>query len=226
MKFKKTPVILIIVFLIQRIIFSRKNKKIKANVINKIKKINNSEQVILVTTKKYNTNHGQLRLFEKKDKWKQILSTQIYIGKNGFTDIKVEGDQKTPTGKYTISHGFGYRENPGTKLDFKNASSNDVWVDDPSSKFYNTWQQKNNHNKDWNSAEEMTHVLYKYGIIINYNTEQIPGRGSAIFIHTAAGYTNGCIGTKESDLIKIMKWINPDKNPLIIQTPQDKINNY
>lgn len=192
-------------------------------------KLNKNEQVILVTTKDYHTNEGLLKLYEKKKKWKLVLTTQAYIGKNGFTDMKKEGDQKSPTGKYTINSTFGYLGNPGTKLNFKNASMNDVWVDDPHSKFYNTWQQKNNLNKDWLSAEEMTHRLYRYGIIINYNLELIPGKGSAIFIHTVdseSGFTNGCIAIKETDLIQTMKWLNPNKNPVIIQTPISALTKY
>lgn len=192
-------------------------------------KLNKNKQLILVTTKDYNTNQGRLKLYEKKGKWQQILNTKAYIGKKGFTDMKQEGDQKSPTGIYTISSGFGCLGNPGTKLHFYSTSLNDVWVDDPNSNFYNTWQQKDNPNKDWLSAEEMTHRLYKYGIIINYNIEQISGKGSAIFIHTAdseVGFTNGCIAIKQTDLIKIMKWLNPNKNPVIIQAPKSTLTKY
>lgn len=199
--------------------------------VNKMTNLNNSEQIILITTKGCQTNLGEIRLLEKrnKDKWNQVSNSTAYIGKKGLTDNKQEGDQKSPTGKYTIGHAFGYRGNPGTKLSFKKASPKDVWVDDSKSKFYNTWQQKNNSHKDWNSAEEMTHELYKYGFIINYNTARIPGKGSAIFMHTVesgVGYTSGCVATNESDLIKVMKWINPDKEPVIILTPESELGNY
>src|SRR5690625_6794893 len=99
--------------------------------------------------------------------------------------MKKEGDQKSPTGKYTVNSTFGYLGNPGTKLNFKNASMNDVWVDDPHSKFYNTWQQKNNLNKDWLSEEEMTHRLYKYGIIINYYLDHISVNSKVLIINNS-----------------------------------------
>jgi len=193
--------------------------------------IHNTEQVILVTTKSYSSNCGEVRLYDKNDKgsWQLYFKTTTSIGKNGFTDNKQEGDQKTPTGKYTIGHAFGYKENPGTALKFKQATENDIWVDDPQSKFYNTWQSKSKWDKDWKSTEEMTHELYKYGFIINYNTKQTPGKGSAIFMHIKKlenDTTHGCIAMKESNLLKMMKWINPEKTPAIILTPESKLNKY
>ena len=193
--------------------------------------LGNSQQVILVTTKRMNSYNAGLRTFEKEadGQWKQLVNTKAYIGKNGFTDNKREGDMKTPTGKYTIGHAFGHARKPDTRLDFRYATANDVWVDDVHSKYYNSWQQRNRPNKDWKSAEAMNHELYKYAFTINYNTEQIPGAGSAIFMHLArpsTGYTAGCIATNESALLKILSWINPDKQPVIIQDAESHLNRY
>src|SRR5690625_6153754 len=92
------------------------------------------------------------------------MTTQAYKETNGFTDMKKEGDQKSPTGKYTINSTFGYLGNPGTKLNFKNASMNDVWVDDPHSKFYNTWQQKNNLKDRKSTRLNSSHVAISYAV--------------------------------------------------------------
>src|SRR5699024_7645545 len=132
-------------------------------------KLNKNEQVILVSTKDYHINEGLLKLYEKKKKWKLVLTTQSYIGKSGFTDMKKEGDQKRPTGKYTINSTFGYLGNPGTKLNFKNASMYDVWVDYPHSKFYNTWKQTNKLYTNLLSSEVITHRLSIYGNIFTYS---------------------------------------------------------
>lgn len=198
-------------------------------VVEKMKKLKNSnKQVILVTTKGYNTHHARIQTFEKnsKDKWKRVHNYKGYIGKNGFTNNKREGDGKSPTGKYTIGDAFGYKGNPGTKLKFRHSTSNDVWVDDPKSKYYNTWQKKNRSGKDWNSAESMMHRLYTHGFIIDYNTSQTPYKGSAIFMHVGKSYTAGCIATDQSNLINIMRWIDPKKNPVIIQTPESGLYKY
>lgn len=201
------------------------------NVVDKMTKLGNNKQVILVTTKGMNDYKGKVRTFEKDSngKWNQKLSATAYVGKNGLAHDKREGDLRSPTGKYSIGHAFGYKGNPGTKLPFKASTSNDVWVDDSNSKFYNTWQKKTNKNKDWNSAEEMTHELYKYGFTINYNTAQTPNKGSAIFMHVAregTGYTTGCTATSQGNLLKIMNWIDPAKNPVIIQDVESNLGKY
>lgn len=207
------------------------NNKTNQNVVDKMTTLGNNRQVILVTTNSYGTYTGQVRTFDKDSngKWHQKLSSTAYIGKNGFADNKREGDLKSPTGKYSIGHAFGYAGNPGTKLSFKSSTSNDVWVDDSNSKYYNTWQSKNKSDKDWKSAESMTHELYRYGFVINYNTSQTPNKGSAIFMHVArpgTGYTTGCTAVNQGDLLKIMKWVDPSKNPVIIQTPESGLSNY
>lgn len=139
---------------------------------------------------------------------------------------KTEGDGKSPIGKYSVGHAFGYQGNPGTKLPFKSSTANDVWVDDPKSKYYNSWQQNNMEGKDWNSAESMMHRLYPYGFVINYNTERTPNKGSAIFMHVGNSYTAGCTAMDQGSLISMMKWIDPAKNPIIIQTPESGLGNY
>ncbi|MYL61400.1 hypothetical protein GLW20_28240, partial [Virgibacillus halodenitrificans] len=76
------------------------------------------------------------------------------------------------------------------------------------------------------SAENMDIALYTYGFVINYNTARTPGKGSAIFFHVANGHTLGCTGVSQSHMVSILKWINPAKNPVIIQTPESKLSNY
>jgi L,D-peptidoglycan transpeptidase YkuD (ErfK/YbiS/YcfS/YnhG family) len=62
--------------------------------------------------------------------------------------------------------------------------------------------------------------LYKYGIVIEYNTDPIiKGNGSAIFLHIWKGEglpTVGCVAVSEEDIIKIMGWLDPAASPLII----------
>ncbi|MCT1905341.1 hypothetical protein [Oceanobacillus sojae] len=198
------------------------------NVVDKMKDLGNNEQVILVTTKNTQTSNAQIQTFEKNKygKWQLVHAMNGYVGKNGVTKNKTEGDGKSPIGKFTIDYGFGFKGDPGTKLTFKNTTSNDVWVDDPKSKYYNTWQKNNKKDKDWNSAESMMHSLYQYGFVIDYNTERIPYKGSAIFFHTGSSYTLGCTATSAANVVKIMKWIDPAKKPVIIQTPESGLGEY
>lgn len=202
--------------------------KPRLNEADRLKTIDNHDQLILVTSKGYNTSRAQVKTFErtKNGNWKQVLSQPGHIGKNGFANNKREGDGKSPTGKYSIGTAFGQKGNPGTKLPFKSITSDDVWVDDPTSKLYNTWQSRKKTSGQWNSAENMNHRLYTYGFVINYNTNRTPYKGSAIFMHVGNSYTVGCTATNEKSVISMMKWLDPKKNPVIIQTPESALNKY
>jgi glucan-binding YG repeat protein len=190
--------------------------------------ISNNNQLILVTTSSYNTNKAQILTFEKVDnKWYEKFNIEGYIGQLGFAAIMSEGGKKSPRGKYSIGTAFGRYHNPGTKLPYRQISSNDVWVDDPKSTLYNTWQKASENNGRWSSAEKMDIPAYNYGFVINYNTEErIPGAGSAIFFHVSSNYTLGCTGTSQQNVISILNWLDPSKNPVIIQTPNSELSYY
>ena len=197
------------------------------NLAEGLKTVGSNKQLILVTTKGSNTSSAEIRTFEKnsKGKWVQKLSVKGFVGKKGIGKAK-EGDSKSPEGKFTIGTTFGQKGNPGTKMPFRKITSDDVWVDDPKSKLYNTWQSKKKTKGQWKSAENMNHRLYTYGFVINYNTKRIPYEGSAIFFHVGNSYTLGCVATAETNVKSIMKWLDPAKKPVIIITPSEKLNTY
>jgi L,D-peptidoglycan transpeptidase YkuD (ErfK/YbiS/YcfS/YnhG family) len=198
------------------------------NLATGLKTVGKNKQLILVTSNGYNTSAAEIRTFEKnaKGEWVSVLTMAGHIGKLGFTSNMKEGGKKSPIGKFTIGTAFGTKANPGTKLPYRKITSDDVWVDDPKSKLYNTWQSKKKTKGQWKSAENMNVPAYKYGFVINYNTKRIPNKGSAIFFHIANSYTLGCTATSEANVVKILKWLDPSKNPVIIQTPIQELNKY
>ena len=202
---------------------------VEKTAIDQMKTVGNSKQLILVTANNETTRKVTIETYEKiNNNWKKLHTYFGVIGKNGMTSNKREGDYKTPEGKYTITTAFGRQSNPGTKLPYKRITSNDVWVDDSTSKFYNSWQLASENKGRWNSAEQMNIPLYEYGFVINYNMSRIPYKGSAIFFHVegSSGYTAGCTATSKSNVLAILKWLDPVKNPVIIQTPVNKLNNF
>lgn len=80
---------------------------------------------------------------------------------------------------------------------------------------------KGDHDKNWTIYEKLKIPEYKYAAVINYNIgpDRIVGNGSAIFLHIAGskGYTSGCTAVSEADLLTILKWMNGDKKPIIVQ---------
>jgi L,D-peptidoglycan transpeptidase YkuD (ErfK/YbiS/YcfS/YnhG family) len=197
------------------------------NLASGLKTVGKNKQLILVTTNGSATSSAEIRTFEKdaKGEWVQKLVGRGYVGKKGIGKGK-EGDAKTPAGKYTIGTAFGQKGNPGTKMPFRNITNDDVWVDDSNSKLYNTWQSRSKTKGQWKSAENMNHKLYTYGFVINYNTKRTPGAGSAIFFHVGSSYTLGCVATAKSNVVSVLKWLDPAKNPVIIMTPTQDLSKY
>lgn len=197
------------------------------NDADKLKSISGNSQLILVTANGTSTRNATIQTFEKdgNGKWNRVMNVSGFIGKNGFGKTK-EGDGKSPIGKFSIGTAFGQNRNPGTKLPWRNITSDDVWVDDSNSPLYNTWQSRSATQGQWTSAEDMTHRLYVYGFVINYNTARTPNKGSAIFFHTGSSYTLGCVATSQSNVVSILKWLDPAKSPVIIMTPTQQLANY
>lgn len=134
---------------------------------------------------------AEVSYFEKGESgWRCVFSTNGYIGKNGVTEDKSEGDIKTPLGCFSFGLAFGRPDNPGTKLPYRKLDQSDYWVDDPKSRYYNKLVNTANAEKDWNSAEHLyTEPVYEYAVLINHNKDCVPGKGSAVFFHYLTG---GC----------------------------------
>ena len=133
------------------------------------------------------------------------------IGKSGLRKNKLEGDNCTPKGTFTLGPIY-YRND---RLDKLNTRLRTIkihkqmgWCDDPNNINYNKEIKINKGIK----AEKLYRVdkIYDIIIVINYNTRRIvKNKGSAIFIHVTNNYkpTRGCIALSLSDLKILLKII-------------------
>jgi L,D-peptidoglycan transpeptidase YkuD (ErfK/YbiS/YcfS/YnhG family) len=176
-------------------------------------------QAIVVRTPSWDATTGTLEPFEKRNGvWRvAFAATTAHVGYNGFAQSKHEGDGRTPAGVYRLPFAFGTQPDPGTRLPYRRATTNDVWVDDPSSSLYNTWQRGPSDGR-WTSAERLYQpAAYAYAVAIAYNTARVPGRGSAIFIHVSLGRpTSGCVSVDEPTLLRLLRWLDPAEHPVIV----------
>lgn len=159
--------------------------------------------------------------------WHEIHRTSGYTGYQGV-GIAHEGSAFTPEGLYGLSIAFGIQPNPGTGIgNYKQVDSSDYWVDDPNSKYYNRFVSSNSVTPDWNSAEHIIDykIAYAYCIAIDYNTDCVPGAGSAIFLHcSTGGATAGCVSVSESSMVFILRSIRPGCKILIYN--EGNLGNY
>lgn len=66
---------------------------------------------------------------------------------------------------------------------------------------------------------------HELGIFVAYNSYPVTaGNGSCIFLHiwkdNATG-TAGCTAMKKANLEKILNWLDPKKNPYLVQLTED-----
>lgn len=182
-----------------------------------------AEQKIIVKGSKNSKRAASVTTYEKrKGKWVKVHSSiEALVGKNGISKKTKEGDGKTPEGTYLLGKSFGWGNKPNSTYPFRKVTKYDFWIDDVSSKDYNKWiYYKGNPLKRWKSFERLNHPLYKYAVIIRYNENPIiKGKGSAIFLHIknkSTIYTAGCVSVEEKDLLKIVKWLDQKKKPIIV----------
>ena len=141
--------------------------------------------------------------------------------------VKKEGDQRAPAGIFRLRSVFGYAEkNRETRMPYVALTTHMAGVDDPNSRYYNQLIDVTKIKApDWQTAEKM--ILpddrYKWGVFVEHNWPPVPGAGSCIFLHvraTAHPTTAGCTALPEGDLVEIIRWLDPDQCPLLVQMPQ------
>jgi|LSQX01.3.fsa_nt_gb L,D-peptidoglycan transpeptidase YkuD (ErfK/YbiS/YcfS/YnhG family) len=204
------------------------------DLLEKVHELNGSKQVIIVAVKKESDFKAILYTYElTEDGWKKpFQQMSAVIGEKGMSANKKEGDMKAPAGIFKIGKAFGIPEEYylDTKLSYTCTTYNDYWIDDPESVDYNKWiNYAGDPDKRWKSFERLRIPLYKYTVVIEYNTETIiKGKGSAIFLHlwrNADASTSGCTALSEKDMLKVLGWLDPSKNPVIIQGSEDMLAN-
>lgn len=190
------------------------------------------QQAVIVIIDHQNVISAMLFVAEKiRNTWRTALQrVPAVIGKKGFGKER-EGDLKAPAGLYHISRafGWGYTLNE-PKLPWELIDENDVWIDDPTSVYYN--QQI--HAEDspcqfGKSFERLMIPQYKYSIVFDYNQENIPEKGSAIFLHVwknANIGTAGCTAVSEAAMFHLLHWLDATKHPIIIQETREHIQEH
>lgn len=193
--------------------------------------LENVSQVLLVTDESFLFfTSRKIYTLEKHDSaWRQAMKPiDAVIGRNSFAPSgeKREGDGRTPSGLYRLGTAFGYAPSAATKMPYRQALADDLWIDDVSAPDYNRWVKQNETRALSYEKMKRDDDLYKFGIVIEYNTDPvIKGYGSAIFLHIWAGAkssTAGCVAMSEEDILKILAWLDPAACPAILINPDAK----
>lgn len=162
-----------------------------------------------------------------------IIPTDNVAVRQSSDPVKREGDGKSPAGVFDLGTAFGYAAQPlsGLKLPYLTLTPSIECVDDTRSKYYNRIVDRNAVTPDWNSSEHMRNAgeSYVWGIVVNHNGTvpadnhpPLPAGGSCVFLHIWHSHdqgTAGCTAMTEPDLETLLLWLNPARNPLLVQMP-------
>ena len=165
---------------------------------------------------------AQLELWEKSSGvWTKKNTYTAVVGKNGLAteNQKSEGDSKTPQGVFELGPAFGYAGYQNTKMEYRQLTDEDYWVDDAESNRYNTWVKGRPGNGSYEKLKR-SDQLHELGIVIRYNMNPVvSGKGSAIFIHVwrdSNSGTAGGVAVSQGTLQEIIQWVDPLKHPHIV----------
>ena len=210
--------------------------------------LGDSRQVVVVTAANWETSHARLQTWEKTpDGWQQVLApTKARLGWSGFRRAanRLQNTGKTPAGTFELLRGFGLAKPKGVDIPYRIVDNNDWWPYDPTdSKTYNVVQYRRVQHAKWRTgwAERLRsyRTQYRYSVVIDYNlpsgikrrngqriaTQPADTRkGGGIFLHVnGSGATAGCVSIPREDLRHVLKWLNPNRDPLIVMGPRDVI---
>ena len=206
------------------------------------KRLSGHKQLMVVLTEGWDKLQGTLYCFDMQGgKWKLKFTNPVVVGSKGMglgdgiislnspgVPIKKEGDLKSPAGFFTIGTAFGYagkKDAAWIKDRYIKASDTLICVDDVQSPNYNRLVQSDTIKSAYNSHEDMHRRddAYKWGLFVNHNAvNPSPGAGSCIFMHIWKDDqhgTAGCTAMQETDILKLLHWINAEKHPLLVQMP-------
>ena len=196
-----------------------------------------ARQLVLVIADDFNSTKAKLFGFEGS---KTVFSAiDVNLGRSGLAwgvkekdfvhkttePSKYEGDGKSPAGIFPISRSFGYGENV-LLLPYIKSSPSTICVDDVKSSFYNKIMDMPKEKPESFEFMKREDEQYKIGAVVEYNANAVKGRGSCIFLHVQKEPdhpTSGCTSMRYSDLLKILQWLDPNKEPILVQVPKEHL---
>ena len=189
------------------------------------------DQMILIAAQPGEGSHTLVCCYEREENhlWQPVpglTGRAGTLGKNGLAHDRRRDTLTSPAGLWALGMAFGNSPKPeGTAMPWRDVTPSSDWVCDENSPYFNTWQERGDPNLEpW--SDDVEHLedypaQYAYACVIEYNTPPgpvLPDRGCAIFLHCSTGPTAGCVGLPEPDMLAVLRWLDPEKNPHILIT--------
>ncbi|WP_066166401.1 L,D-transpeptidase family protein [Gordonia hydrophobica] len=189
-----------------------------------------TSQMIVVTAPVASSQTATLTGFEKDatGTWKPVLGpTKAYLGEKGMGKAQ-DNVYRTPQGTFPMNIAFGRQDKPeGTKMEYFKTTTRDWWDSNEKSPTYNTHVVSDTSPGGDSENLYNSGPVYDYAVNINHNPTRTPGDASAIFLHVTDGKpTQGCVAIARDEMVKVLQWLDPAKNPQItigvnVDAPKD-----
>jgi L,D-peptidoglycan transpeptidase YkuD (ErfK/YbiS/YcfS/YnhG family) len=148
-------------------------------------------------------------------------SVPAWLGTAGMTAQPRESLPAAPMGSFPLTQAFGRDRDPGTRLPYVQTTPADWWISQPGP-LYNTMQHCTS-SCPFDLGDPNEHLYYErpyydYALVIDYNRAEVrQGAGSGFFLHvTVRRPTQGCVSIEETQLVRIMRWLDPRQRPRIL----------
>ena len=207
-----------------------------------VKELDRSQQLVVVTAADWSATSAKLRRFERSGgaSWRELLPTvDVTLGRVGLAwgigvhptnsgdgPRKREGDGRAPAGVFRLIEAFGVADPEAAgiaRIPYRQLTDRTEGIDDPQSQHYNRIVESSAvRERDWRSSERMRVEPYRWGAVVAHNWDQVPGAGSCIFLHVWEGAgvpTAGCTAMPEAEMLRLVRWLDRNKNPLLVQLP-------
>lgn len=211
--------------------------------------VGDSRQVIVVTSANWSTSFARLQAWQQRadGTWTRVMrGVPARLGWSGFAREKnrLQNTGKTPAGTFALPRGFGLDKPKSVDLRYRKIDNNDWWPYDPQDpKTYNVMQFRRPPQARWRTdwAEHLRSYTkqYRYSVVLDYNLpsgikwrngQRIAtdtantSKGGGIFLHVnGSGATAGCVSVSRERMRRILRWLNPEHDPVIVMGPGDVI---
>ena len=172
-------------------------------------------------------SNAQVLLYQKdkdnSDAWTLLLQCEGFVGRNGISSDRQDGDGTTPSGDFGVIEAIGIKKNPGTKIPYR-TTNNDLFCSNAHDESYNKIVSKKeiNHVCNENCLPHLyeNSPQFNYTLFLDFNKEGVVGKGCGIFFHCMGpnSYTGGCVAVSEENMKRILQLA--DKNVRICIYPK------
>lgn len=186
----------------------------------------NATGLVLVTVPALASSTGRLRLFERpgaEADWHLVRSAEpVMVGRKGVAwsrafrqlaskgePLKVEGDDRSPAGIYSLGRPFGFAAS--SLANYLRIDSNSVCVEDPASSAYNKLTSRRAAGLAGSKESMRATLLYRRGLVVDYPTDAANRAGSCIFFHVwrrPGSGTAGCVTMPENRVAALQAFAN------------------